>query len=156
MSDASGGDVSGAADAGSTTPAEVTAAPVVSEISEAVSATEVVPEVAAEPVSEVETEPVQTSVAETVVAVPMPAPAAAEPAIKSFLSRALDALQIGKRAKLDKILAEAKRKHSITNDGVEKLLRVSDATATRYLSQLVKEGKLRRVGAQKRPTYEPA
>ncbi len=37
-------------------------------------------------------------------------------------------------------------KNKITNDEVEKLLRVSDATATRYLSALEKEGKIRQVG----------
>ena len=34
----------------------------------------------------------------------------------------------------------------ITNDEVEKLLHVSDATATRYLSELEKRGKLKQVG----------
>ena len=34
----------------------------------------------------------------------------------------------------------------ITNDQVEKVMNVSDATATRYLSQLEKEGLLRQIG----------
>jgi predicted HTH transcriptional regulator len=34
----------------------------------------------------------------------------------------------------------------VTNDEVEKLLHVSDATATRYLAVLVKEGKIRKIG----------
>ena len=34
----------------------------------------------------------------------------------------------------------------ITNDEVEKFLHVSDATATRYLSQLEKEGKIKQSG----------
>ncbi|KKQ03399.1 MAG: hypothetical protein US12_C0016G0009 [Parcubacteria group bacterium GW2011_GWA2_36_24] len=34
----------------------------------------------------------------------------------------------------------------ITNDEIEKFLHVSDATATRYLSQLEKEGKIKQVG----------
>ena len=38
------------------------------------------------------------------------------------------------------------KKNKITNDEVEKLLYISDATATRYLSVLVKEGKIRKVG----------
>jgi len=37
-------------------------------------------------------------------------------------------------------------KNKITNGEVEKLLHVSDATATRYLSALVKENKIRQVG----------
>jgi len=35
---------------------------------------------------------------------------------------------------------------SISNDDVQKLLGVSDATATRYLDELEKEGKLRQIG----------
>ena len=38
---------------------------------------------------------------------------------------------------------------------MELLVHVTDATATRYLSELVKAGRLKRVGAQKRPRYEP-
>jgi len=37
-------------------------------------------------------------------------------------------------------------KNKITNDEVEKLLHVSDATATRYLSALEKENKIKQVG----------
>ena len=35
---------------------------------------------------------------------------------------------------------------SITNDEAEKLLHISDATATRYLEQLEKEGKIKQAG----------
>jgi len=38
------------------------------------------------------------------------------------------------------------KKEKITNDDVEKLLHCSDATARRYLNELVKQGKLKRVG----------
>ena len=75
--------------------------------------------------------------------------------IKSRLGQALEVLRFRKRAKLDKILAFAAKKKSIKNDDVEKLLKVSDATAQRYLNQLISEGKLRRVGHPKQPTYEP-
>jgi predicted HTH transcriptional regulator len=37
-------------------------------------------------------------------------------------------------------------KKSITNDDVEKLLHVSDATALRYLTQLKKENKITQIG----------
>lgn len=74
---------------------------------------------------------------------------------RSFLTKALETIQFRKRAKLEKIIKLAMEKRSITNDQVEKLLRVSDATATRYLSQLVKDGRLRRVGHQAQPRYEP-
>lgn len=55
-------------------------------------------------------------------------------------------IQGRKRKKLDKILEFVTTKGSITNDRVEKLLHVSDATATRYLTQLEKEGKLKQEG----------
>jgi len=74
---------------------------------------------------------------------------------RSLLTKALEALQVGKRKKLDKVLALAQQKRSVTNDDVQKALRVSDATATRYLSQLVKEGKLKMVGHPKHASYEP-
>ena len=55
-------------------------------------------------------------------------------------------IQGRKRKKLDKILEAITKHGSITNDQVEKLLHVSDATATRYLTQLEKEGKLKQEG----------
>lgn len=76
--------------------------------------------------------------------------------MQSLLQRAKEVLQLRKRKKLEKILALAKTKGKIANDDVQKLLRVSDATATRYLAQLVQEGKLRRVGPPKGARYEPA
>ena len=73
---------------------------------------------------------------------------------KSLLIKALESIQTRKKAKLEKIMKLVNQKHSITNDQVEKLLHVSDATATRYLAQLVKEGKLKRTGPKGRPKYE--
>ena len=73
-------------------------------------------------------------------------------------------IQFRKRAKLEKIVKLATEKtldhggsgkKSITNDQVQKLLYVSDATASRYLLQLVKEGKLKKVGPDGRARYEP-
>jgi len=55
-------------------------------------------------------------------------------------------IQDRKRKKLEKILEALTTKGKITNDEVEKLLHVSDATATRYLSALEKEGKIQQVG----------
>lgn len=89
---------------------------------------------------------------------PVPIPVPIEPLRthpRSFLARALESIQFRKRAKLDKILKLAAEKHSIANDQVEKLLRVSDATATRYLAQLVKEGRLQKIGKESQTRYEP-
>ena len=90
---------------------------------------------------------------------PPPAPVSATVPIsrspREFLARALASIQSRKQKKLTKIVEHTKQKGSVTNDDVEKLLHVADATATRYLSQLVREGKLKRIGPQKRPRYEP-
>jgi len=44
------------------------------------------------------------------------------------------------------ILQGIEMQKSITNDAVQNLLGVSDATATRYLDELEKEGKIKQVG----------
>lgn len=46
----------------------------------------------------------------------------------------------------DKILTLLREQESITNNNVEKLLGVSDATATRYLNELEQEGKIEQIG----------
>ncbi len=46
-----------------------------------------------------------------------------------------------------KVLQSIEMQKSITNDAVQNLLGVSDATATRYLDELEKEGKIKQVGA---------
>ena len=92
---------------------------------------------------------------------PTPAPAASASVAaapthpsRDLLVKARATIQDRKRKKLDKILEflDAKAKNGstssprVTNDEVEKLLHVSDATATRYLSALEKEGKIQQVG----------
>lgn len=79
---------------------------------------------------------------------PIPAPAIPEPRSRAreLLTIARNAMQFRKRKKLEKILGLLEKRTSITNDEVEKLLHVSDATATRYLSTLEKEGKIKQTG----------
>lgn len=67
---------------------------------------------------------------------------------RDLLNKARVAIQDRKRKKRDKIMMALNAKNKITNDEVEKLLHVSDATATRYLSALEKEGKIIQVGKQ--------
>jgi|SRR3989338_1230275 len=74
-----------------------------------------------------------------------PSPAAVQSA-RDLLVKANAAKQNRKQKKLEKILGLLNTKGKITNDEVEKLLHVSDATATRYLSALEKEGRIRQVG----------
>lgn len=57
------------------------------------------------------------------------------------------AMRVGrKEARLAKVVELTKRKGRITNDDIEKLLHVSDATASRYGMILVQRGLLRREG----------
>ena len=63
--------------------------------------------------------------------------------IKDFFAKAAQAIQFRKQKKLTKIMGLFLKKTHITNDEVEKLLYVSDATATRYLSQHEKLGKIK-------------
>src|SRR3989338_11341450 len=66
--------------------------------------------------------------------------------VREVLAKAQLAIQNKKRKKLDSILTLFAKRTNITNDEVEKFLHVSDATATRYLSQLKKENKIKQVG----------
>lgn len=74
------------------------------------------------------------------------APVAPTHPARDLLVKARATIQDRKHKKLEKILEALNTKGKITNDEVEKLLHVSDATATRYLSALEKEGKIQQVG----------
>lgn len=86
-----------------------------------------------------------------------PAESAGKPenSLRALLTRAREKIQFRKRAKLEKIVVKAKEKGSIGNDEVQKLLRVSHATATRYLAQLVREGRLKQTGHPRNAAYTP-
>ncbi len=66
--------------------------------------------------------------------------------IREILAKAQQVIQFRKRKKLDRIMSLFLQQSKITNDEVEKFLHVSDATATRYLSILEKEGKIKQNG----------
>ncbi len=53
----------------------------------------------------------------------------------------------------EKILEYLESNEKITNDDVEKLLGVSDATATRYLNELEKEQKIKQIGTVGHAVY---
>jgi predicted HTH transcriptional regulator len=65
---------------------------------------------------------------------------------RQLLITARNAIQFRKRKKLDRVMSLFLKQSKITNDEVEKFLHVSDATTTRYLSQLEKEGKIKQTG----------
>ncbi len=65
---------------------------------------------------------------------------------RELLIKARNVIQSRKRKKLDKIMTLFLKKQKITNDEVEKFMHISDATTGRYLSILVKEGKIKQSG----------
>ena len=76
------------------------------------------------------------------------------PALHGDIVKARAKIQETKHKKLDKIMAlfETQKNGStgspqVTNDEVEKLLHVSDSTATRYLQALEKENKIKQTGS---------
>lgn len=74
--------------------------------------------------------------------------------IKNLLIKAQAKIQFNKEKKLEKIIQLAQKKKTITNDDVQKLLRISDATATRYLVKLVQQGRLTRIGSPRDVKYQ--
>ena len=56
-------------------------------------------------------------------------------------------------AELAKIVEFAKKHPKVTNDDIEKLLHVSDATASRYLKLLVERGVLKKEGSGRGVSY---
>lgn len=72
---------------------------------------------------------------------------------RELLVKAREVIQFRKRKKLEKIMSLFLKQASITNDDVEKLLHVSDATATRYLDQLEREGRIKKENAGKYLSY---
>jgi len=74
--------------------------------------------------------------------------------VQALLVKAQAKIQFNKQKKLDKLVRFAQEKGIVTNDDVQKLLRVSDATATRYLMKLVEQGRLTRVGNLRDAKYQ--
>jgi predicted HTH transcriptional regulator len=73
--------------------------------------------------------------------------------LRQLWQKALEKIRERKSKRLEKILQLAKEKGEITNDDVEKLLHVSDRAASRYLNELVKQGRLKRIGSPSHAKY---
>ncbi|MFZ2555757.1 MAG: DUF977 family protein [Minisyncoccia bacterium] len=84
-----------------------------------------------------------------------PPPPPTKPGIATYRAKALEKRTTKKQARLEKVVALARERGKITNNDVQILHGVSDATASRYLRELATTGRLTRVGKQKRPFYEP-
>ncbi|MDO8590474.1 MAG: DeoR family transcriptional regulator [bacterium] len=82
-----------------------------------------------------------------------PSSAEATEGRRELLAKGRAKVQEKKQKKLDKIMELLNTKDKVSNADVEKLFRVSDATATRYLSALQKQGKIRKVGKTGRSVF---
>lgn len=108
--------------------------------------------VAAEPRSEpeapeIESAPRTQGAASAAQPAPATVPLNTSPqAARDLLVKARAKIQTKKQQKLEKIMTLFDTKEKITNDDVEKFLHCSDATALRYLKELVRQGKIQRVG----------
>ena len=78
--------------------------------------------------------------------IPVNEPLAKPSFARELLVKARNAIQFRKRKKLDRVMSLFLKQSKITNDEVEKFLHVSDATATRYLSELEKERRIKQSG----------
>lgn len=85
-----------------------------------------------------------------------PAQTPIEVSWRAPLALALEAKREKKRARLERIVALAAKKRAVTNNDVEMLLKVSDATATNYLRELVQAGRLKKIGIRAGTRYEPS
>lgn len=85
---------------------------------------------------------------------PAPPAVPVSPDPRPILAKAREKIRSRKQQKLAKIMEFVAKHKKITNDKVQKLLRVSDATATRYLSELEKQGKIKQVGTKKGSFYQ--
>lgn len=58
--------------------------------------------------------------------------------------------QTKKQSQKEKILQMIREKGKVTNDDIEKMLGVSDASVTNYLSELEREGNIEQIGERGR------
>jgi len=118
----------------------------------------------AEPSKEPQTEAVSAS---PVQSMPAPAPQTSDASqtqlrtqqdqkgfIRTLLAKAQAKIQFNKQKKLEKLMELAQKTKTVANIDVQKLLRVSDRTATRYLVKLVQQGRLVRVGDPRDAKYQ--
>jgi len=66
--------------------------------------------------------------------------------VQKLLLKARAKIQERKRKKLDKIMAQFEANPQVTNKDIQKALRISSATATRYLDILERENRIKQVG----------
>jgi len=79
----------------------------------------------------------------------------APPVSKEQSQEGRDAVQARIQKRKARIMKKARTQGRITNDDVEDLFCISDATARNYLSALTEEGELTQKGAGRGTYYEP-
>ncbi len=82
----------------------------------------------------------------------------AQPAVQTASLEFRQKVREGQIRKLEKRLKRvwelAKAKGQVTNDEIQKALKISDATASRYTKELVRRGLLKKSGKTKSASYE--
>jgi len=113
-----------------------------------------------EPIQAVSTQP-----APVVPTIPTPqAPTSSQPQspvqqdqsgfIHSLLVKAQAKIQSNKQKKLELLMQAVAKKGKIDNREAQKIMRISDKTAERYLNKLVAQGRLKRSGAGRDVVYK--
>jgi hypothetical protein len=74
-------------------------------------------------------------------------------AFRNIQARGRSKIQSNRQEKLDKLIQFAEKKQIIDNEETQKLLLISSATATRYLEDLVKEGRMISEGSPRHAKY---
>jgi len=74
--------------------------------------------------------------------------------VKRLLEKARSKIQKRRERKLQRIIEFLKINGRITNDQVQKLVRVSDATATRYMDILERRGRVKQINKGKYTYYQ--
>ena len=74
-------------------------------------------------------------------------------AFRDIQARGRSKIQTNRQEKLDKLIQFAQKKQIIDNEEIQMLLHVSSATATRYLENLVKKGRLISEGSPRHAKY---
>ena len=73
--------------------------------------------------------------------------------IRTLLAKANAKIQSKRQKKLDLLMQSVMKKGKMDNREAQKLLRISDKTAERYLNKLVTQGRLKRSGAGRDVIY---
>ncbi|MDO8558053.1 MAG: hypothetical protein Q7S09_02580 [bacterium] len=117
----------------------------------------VIAEKPAEPVLTTQTSSQASSAPSDASSSPTPAHVApVQNFVATLLKKANSVLHLRKQKKLEKIMALVVAKKIIGNDDIERRLHISHNTASRYLAELVKAGKLQMVGNIHQPRYRIA